>query len=301
MDNFNTKETYPQIYQIELTEKCNLQCPMCLNHMMKDKVDAEKELIDIICDNDYLKNTIYTEFQFSGEPTLSPILDYAIDRVKATKTLVGLSTNLSTVKKCIESLKKLDCITVSFDIFDKEIYEQTRYPQKFETFIDNFLFLMNNLTKNTLVEIQLIKSEWSKNKYDEVKKNLLAFLEENAFSNITIREIGDSFVNYHGKGDSDSSSEMCLNPFYTVSIKADGTVVPCSVDFFKEIPLGNLYKKSLDEIWNSPNMDLFRLAHRSESGLPKKCKECYGRSPIIYMNKVIIQQCLEYKLSLLEK
>lgn len=301
MDNFNTKETYPQIYQIELTEKCNLQCPMCLNHMMENKVDAKKELIDIICDNDYLKNTIYTEFQFSGEPTLSPILDYAIDRVKATKTLVGLSTNMSTVKKCIESLKKLDCITVSFDIFDKEIYEKTRYPQKFETFIDNFLFLMNNLTKNTLVEIQLIKSEWSKHKYDQAKKNLISFLEEHSFSNITIREIGDSFINYHGQGYSDSSNEMCLNPFYTVSIKADGTVVPCSVDFFKELPLGNLYKESLEDIWNSTNMDLFRLSHRNDHCLPKKCKECYGRSPIIYMNKVIIQQCLEYKLSLLEK
>ena len=91
------------------------------------------------------------------------------------------------------------------------------------------------------------------------------------------------------------------HPIYYAEDKADGTVVPCSVDFFKEIPLGNLYKKSLDEIWNSPSMDLFRLAHRSEFGLPKKCKECYGRSPIIYMNKVIIQQCLEYKLSLLEK
>lgn len=296
---FNMLEDLPQIYQIEITEKCNLQCPMCPNHTMETHDEATKELIDMVVDNNYLRNTVYTEFQMSGEPTLAKTLPYAVDRVKSTGTMVGLSTNLTTVQQKIDVLKELDCITVSFDIFDKDLFEQSRFPYKFEKFLENLDFLINNVYSSTMIQVQTLKTVWTAPKFDESRKKMTDYFEKKySASNIIFRETEDSFIDKHEQGDKPLNNEMCLNPFQTVSVKADGTIVPCSLDFFKEIPLGNLFEESMAQIWGGDRMKRLRQQHRTGSSLPLKCEGCYNRSPITYMNHEIINKLIEHKLNI---
>lgn len=311
MEVFNTPANYPQIYQIELTEKCNFNCPMCIGDQIKNKKDAGKELIDKIVDSGYLRNTMYTEFQFSGEPTLSPILDYAIQKVKSAGTMVGLSTNLSTINKegMIQTLNELDCLTISVDVFNYEAYEKSRFPAKFDNFLDNLYVALTHLDK-PLIQLQLLKTSWTEDVYDDAKEALSIWLKFLHFDrdNVIVREVEDCFVGYHNNGDLPINNEMCLNPFITVSIKADGTVVPCCFDFLKDLPLGNIFKEDLLKIWQglsyneeigsySDNALVFlREAHRLQEGLPNKCKECYARSPIIFMNNEIIPTIVRDKL-----
>lgn len=300
----NTPNNFPQIYQIELTEECNFSCPMCLNHMIDNKVTAGRELIDRIVDSGWLKNTIYTEFQFSGEPSLSPILEYAINKIHSVGTLVGMSTNLSTVKSKIRTFNNLDCLTISLDVFDKELYEDSRNPYSFEYFVDNLKFCLENISDDVLVHIQLLQTEWTKPRFYQAKGRLYTWMHDNGFDkkeNVEIREISDSFISYHGNGECIPSVTPCLNPFLTVSIKSDGTVVPCSIDFLKEIPLGNVFDQDLLEMWQGDEtspINLLRNAHMSQTDLPEKCVKCYNRSPVGFMNNEIVPTVVRYKFSL---
>lgn len=298
MKVFNTPTNYPVIYQIEMTEKCNFNCPMCINDRIKQKRNASKELIDTIVDRGYLRNTLYTEFQFSGEPTIAPNLEYAIDRVRQTGVMTGLSTNLSTVRKKIDMLNKLDCLTVSLDVFDRELYEQSRFPNKFYEFKENLEFLLENISSKVLVQIQLLKTEWTLPKYEQGKMNLEAWMYYRDFSNmpnVMVREVEDCFLSYHDDANAPKNFEMCLNPFLTVSIKADGTVVPCCFDFLKDLPLGNILEDDLLDIWNGKEVFRLRNQHKGQAWLPKKCKECYARSPIIFMQNEIIPALMRFK------
>jgi radical SAM protein with 4Fe4S-binding SPASM domain len=286
LDNFMSNVEYPYIYQIEVTERCNLQCPMCLNKEMTNKQDLKMDLLDIIIENDYLRDTPYTELQMSGEPILHPNLLEIIYKIRSTGTMVGMSSNLAKKidSKLLKTYNSLDSLTISFDVFDKELYEVSRYPNKWESFLSNFEFLMEHVSPNVLVFVQLLYSDWTKEKFKESKDKLYDFLIKNDFlkDNIIIRYVDDCFIEQR----EDSSSfyvgkkGFCINPFLSVSIKADGIVVPCCFDFKKELPLGNLYNTKLEDIWNGDKMQLLRDQHLGKEFLPEKCRKCYYRSPI---------------------
>lgn len=122
----------PYIYQIETTERCNLQCPTCLNPMMEGKGDISFELVEHIVEKGYLQNTLYTELQMAGEPLLYKRLHDVIETIRGTDTMVGLSTSLSVMNKAaMETINALDCVTISFDVFDEAAYEKSRYPMRF--------------------------------------------------------------------------------------------------------------------------------------------------------------------------
>lgn len=302
-DNFMANVSYPYIYQIEVTERCNLKCPACLNSKLVNKQDIAIELIDHIIEHNYLRSTPYTEFQMSGEPTLHPDLSLIIDKIKSTGTMVGLSSNL--VKVNTDLLNKLDCLTISFDVFDKELYEQSRFPFRWDAFLRNFEFMVEQINANVLVYIQLLKTSWTVAKYEESKEllnshlNFLSKKYNKPLDNFIIRYVDDCFVEQRDTGESYTfkSNDVCLNPFLTVSIKADGTVVPCCFDFEKSIPLGNLYEQSLDEIWNENALQELRAAHCKQEGLPVKCQKCVYRSPI-KLNSSFLSDLIKFKQGL---
>ena len=99
---------------------------------LKNKKDINLDLIDIIIDNNYLRATPYTEFQMSGEPTLHIELKEIVQKIRNTGTFVGLSSNIVKVnKKTLEIFNMLDSLTISFDCYDKKLYEISRYPNTF--------------------------------------------------------------------------------------------------------------------------------------------------------------------------
>ena len=55
-------------------------------------------------------------------------------------------------------------------------------------------------------------------------------------------------------------------------ICADGTVTPCSQDFWAKMNMGNVRTQSLKEIWNGAEMRAFRKKVRN--GLPWPCVGC---------------------------
>jgi len=59
------------------------------------------------------------------------------------------------------------------------------------------------------------------------------------------------------------ASQYCEYPWTSLTIMADGSVVPCTQDYDCEMALGNAHENSLDEIWNGERYAEFRHWHVS--------------------------------------
>ena len=68
--------------------------------------------------------------------------------------------------------------------------------------------------------------------------------------------------------------QYCEYPWTSLTIMADGNVVPCTQISNNEIVLGNVKENTLEEIWNSKKYKNFRQMH-IDGKFPKghKCKE----------------------------
>ncbi len=70
------------------------------------------------------------------------------------------------------------------------------------------------------------------------------------------------------------SSGFCMGLRDQVGVLWDGTVVPCCLDHEGDLPLGNLYRQSLDDILNSPRAQA--IYHGFSRGLVAEelCRKC---------------------------
>ena len=71
------------------------------------------------------------------------------------------------------------------------------------------------------------------------------------------------------------ATQYCEYPWTSLTVMADGNVVPCTQIPNNEIVLGNVKEKSLEEIWNGEEYKNLRQMHIS-GNFPKNHK-CYAR------------------------
>jgi len=222
-----------------------------------------------------------------GEPLLHPKLAEIIEILKeGTDVKVGFSTNGLLLKEKLDTVLMCDYVTVSLDADNPETYKNIRT----KTTKDTYLKLLQDLGELLLlkdrpvVDIQLIDLPKNKGEIERVRKRY------EKFPNVIVRTVPDCNVNLF-KGDNayPHSHELCLNPWLSVSVFWDGTVVPCCFWFDGFVTdnknwkfvYGNLYEKSLKEIWqNSIKRRTLIKAHLTNN-LPERCTHCLVRSPAL--------------------
>ena len=59
------------------------------------------------------------------------------------------------------------------------------------------------------------------------------------------------------------AKQYCEYPWTSLTVMADGNVVPCTQISNNEIVLGNIKDNTLEEIWNGKNYEEFRKMHIS--------------------------------------
>ena len=76
------------------------------------------------------------------------------------------------------------------------------------------------------------------------------------------------------KSKSHYSDQYCEYPWLSLTVMADGNVVPCTQISNNELVLGNVNNNTLEEIWNSKEYEEFRKMHVT-GNFPKghKCKD----------------------------
>lgn len=275
----------PSIYQIEVMSKCDFACDFCMtshqNSPYTGDAKIDPELFNTIVKRD-LGGSSFVELQYRGEPTLNKNL-YKYVKALRQHVFVGFSTHgnlLHTVNAMTAALDS-HYVTISIDAGEKELYENYRRGGNWELLISNITSLLKN--KNTLyfpiIDLQLIEFE----DVEEQIKNLKDLGNQlNWFTNETvqIRTVKDTQSNWINATSTLYNQELCTNPWYSVSIKANGDVVPCCMVFedIEEMVYGNLKNNSLEEIWNSEKVKDFREQHRS-GNITQYCSQCIARSP----------------------
>jgi len=98
-------------------------------------------------------------------------------------------------------------------------------------------------------------------------KNVFAYIKSQ--DNRWYNEEDEELVNQ-----SHYAEQYCEYPWTSLTVMANGEVVPCTQDYDTEITFGNIHKETLEEIWNGKTYKEFRQMHIA-GNFPKghKCAE----------------------------
>ncbi len=261
----------PEIYQIEVSRKCNLSCSMCARSFFHREDETEfidLALIDKLIRERSFENSYFVELQMSGEPTLHPQLDKIINKLKPFVAL-GLSTNGTNLD--LDCLFELDYVTINYNAIKND-----------PTAIDRIRRFVQRAYRygKPAIDLQIIElSDWDLD-YEILNAE---FKHELVLPMFNIRTVPDCFMTIFDKPDRlPVEKELCLNPWLSVSIQANGNVVPCCFSFGDDIVYGNIKELSLYEIWSVYNDEVVKLREEHRAGNYRNiCARCYMRSPML--------------------
>ncbi len=196
-----------------------------------------------------------------------------------------MNAGLTTLKVSIDSL--------SDDKQKKIRGPQNNYTKSIKTVFD-VIALRDSLKLKTLIVptmIALSEDDQSQSEQKEFlslwkdQKDVFAYVKSQ--DNRWLYEDASAPTNqsHHHK-------QFCEFPWVSLTINADGSVVPCAQDYDSEMVFGNIKTHTLAEIWNSPAYDKFRKWH-IEGNFPKghKCaSRCDQKKVYQYLNDGLNQR-----------
>lgn len=268
----------PEIYQLEVTSRCNLNCAFCFRQLYKDRKfndDLDVGLLkEMIRRGDFV-GSWFVELQFRGEPLLyGPLAEVATLLSEKAKVLVGMSTNGFYLEERAEEVAMcFDYLTISTDAVEKE-YECVRVGASWDKFIRGVEKLCSLLDskkcKLKLVDIQVVQGEWLHSDPYQVREYFNTYLKK--YPKLRFRTVNDCLIR---EKDEVVQNRFCFNPFTSVSVWADGTAVSCCYIFGPVLSntYGSLVEKSLRELWYSEKAIKFRELFYGKNGT-EFCRTC---------------------------
>jgi radical SAM protein with 4Fe4S-binding SPASM domain len=216
-----------------------------------------------------------------------PILDPHIPEIVSMCTERGIPTYFSCVPANIrmDRIEKLmeaglGVLKFSIDALNDQLAKDIRGKR------NNFTSAMKNIddviefkakhpefsTKIVTTMISLSSSEERR----EMEENFLDLWEGiRVYPYIKSQDNRWLYEDQKEPGEVDTcTKEYCEYPWTSMTIMADGSVVPCTQDYDVEMVMGNVYEESLKEIWNGEKYREFREWHIT-GNFPKgyKCSE----------------------------
>ena len=284
------KNNIPFQVEIDITNKCNANCPFCFQG---DKIDKEEMSYDLICKLlDELKQlgTYYIGFS-GGEPFCRN--DF-LDILKYAKKLgfrISIITNAQMLtKEIIDSLENIciDRVTVSFHSLrlGNYLYHFGISNEKYyQLALENFEYLSTKkisigaaitLTSKNIMEVPELKEYFLSKGLSERDinyNNLLTGKREVNYLRPNDNEITNMNPYFNDSSKGRNSDLICAAGRISCTITPNGLVYPCT--FFNS-PMGDLKCNSLKEIWTKSHLASIlrnvKLEHFT------KCTKCDIRS-----------------------
>jgi len=247
---------------IELTSHCNLQCIMCPNKKLKKE---DKGYMDFGLYRKIIDEAASFAFDINlahrGESLLYPDIIKAIRYAKKQNLFTRLHTNGSLLTGELASSiidAGLDRLSFSFDGYNRENYEKIRIKGDFDKTVANIIRLLEMKRslnrKKPRVAIEVIDFTPEETRKDaRAKREFLNRFKGLPLDELVVKELH----NWAGETSSEKLSSVrtvCTFPWNALIIFWDGSVLPCSQDFFGCCILGNVKHSSLREIWNNEKM-----------------------------------------------
>lgn len=290
-DYFNkTKEVsdFPLYLVLEQMYKCNLKCSMCImSYPEKKKYDPKAsfmsdELFLKIMKEAQKNNCKSISLNNSEEPLLSKKV---IERIKLAREHgfidIFMNTNATLLtpeisKELINS--GLTRLLIGFDGYTKETYEKIRVGANFEKVkrnIETFLELRERASAQLpIVRMSFVINEENRNEVDPFKKTWKDKVDYLAMQEYVPPPAEDLKLNPEDKI---LDKYECDQPFNRLTIRSDGSVLPCCSFHGYNLKLGNINEMSIKDIWHSDKLNRVRSSFINNK--PNKvCIKCLNGS-----------------------
>lgn len=299
----------PRVWEIETTSICGGKCVMCpksysfSRELMHMPLDLFKNIIDqlpkesqIVLDG----KPIVQLFHY-GSPTLYPHFYESIEicKNKGYYVVVSEIASLFTPERAKEAVEAgLDELWMIVDGMDDETFQKIRgKAASFSKSVENvktIIELKKKLNSDVpSVNVVMIRQPYNAHQWDEFKdfwgqfteiKAIVAYMSNFGGNIPEINKLLKQLQEQNGQPEEDKRVQSvnkyrCYYPWHSVSILADGRVVPCCRDMNGTYVLGDLREKSLVEIWNDKPIQKLReewLSGKITNELCKTCKEANG-------------------------
>ena len=295
----------PMNITIEQTNVCNLDCPVCetgagilgrtKGHMSFDQF---KTIIDKVGAH---TNTLM--FYFMGEPFLNK---HSYDMIRYAKNAGIPFVETCTNGDFVDPIRIVECglDKVSFQIggMTQETHEIYRVKGNLERVMTNLIATIRERQRRgskLQIEVGLILMKHNEHEVDDFRRMVIDIGADRALViDPCVRTIDQGKVflptdRAHWFYDEAAFNRGVLKPknlpdntcpwiYYSLAIHVNGDVVPCCRDPKGQEVMGNIYRQSLDEIWNGPRYRDFRARIQADQGSVGICRLCssYTPSPI---------------------
>ncbi len=271
--------SFPPVLNIEVTNECNLECPMCARttSMSRPVQHMTEEMYRKTVDQASEGGVETIWLHMFGESLLHPkiydYIRYAADKPGIRR--VALSTNVTTLTEK-NSRRILDSglhhLILSVDAHSEDVYEVVR-GFNFERVMSNarkFLDLHRDSETEMSVEVSIInmgikrgeiadfKADWAEYESDRVQVLVKQLINFGGLVN-TEEFSGDDGVDTavpHG-----NRRVPCRKLWKSLTIMSNAEVVACCYDVDGSMTYGNLKDKSLAEIWDGAAIASLREKH----------------------------------------
>ncbi len=314
VNNLEKVTNFPIQLDFELNYSCNFTCPMCTwNKESTANMGAEAwfdfDIYKEVIDDAIPKGLKSIRMNYINEPLMrKDIVNFISYARKAGILDIYFSTNGSLltddiIRDLINS--GLLRLQISLDAYTEETFNKIRTGGNFKSVIKNvlrFLEIRKEMrVKLPTLRVNFVKTDTNKHELDDFVK----FWKDKADS-IGIQDLVGIMSGYGKKTEKEIENTKldgtfrCSQPFQHLTLRYDGTILPCCAFFGAEIPISKLKtnKKSkfseieniglldkslkskliirnIEEAWKSEEMEYFREIHRNgEFWKHPVCKKC---------------------------
>lgn len=261
---------------IEITNICNLNCVFCPGHDREPRQMSPEEF-DLLTDK--LQGRVrFLFFHLMGEPLLNPHLPVFVSESRQKGFIPVITTN-GTLFDRHPALADSRPYKVNISLHS---FEGNRCGS-----LDDYMsavadFASSASQHGTIVVLRL----WNQGGYDTENEMILAMLKTRFPEPWTIRPDGyriseriyieyDRMFEWPDSRKSECGAKVfCYALRNQIGVLADGTVVPCCLDHNGEMPLGNLFAQSLDEILGSARARRIYEGFSSHNAVEPLCRRC---------------------------
>lgn len=282
---------YPISVILELVNRCNLECTMCYQGYRNDAKKSTLQLDDLKkLFSDFKTNKLDALFLSSSEPLLYKNFDKVLEMAKNSdimdQFLFTNGTLLNDKNSQIILNSSLTRLFVSIDAASEEVYDKVRIPVNkkiinsgrlslIEKNIKNFIKLRNLQNKKLpLVRVSFVALEKNVHEVDEFIEKWVNIVDSVEIQKENSIDFYDDLFSKKNKNKKRMLKKYnCNEPWGQVTVHADGTVGPCCNTVGRNLPIGNIFKQTLKEIWLGSKMTNIRESFKNDK--PNNiCKLC---------------------------
>ena len=237
-------------------------------------------------------HTDHIYFHLMGEPFLNKNLEHFLDISAENDLKVNITTNGTLIQKVKERLigkPALRQINISLHSFEANTINKDLY-----SYVKGITDFIEEATSESdiICAIRL----WNMNTEElkasnELNDDILSMLEENLSLDLRLSEelqhkhniklkdrvylnMAEKFEWPDMDRDVIDENVFCYGLRDQVGILVDGTVVPCCLDSEGNIPLGNIYESTLDEVINDERAKNMYDGFSRRYAVEELCKRC---------------------------